>query len=299
MPNFNETTKKSNEELINAAVTEMKYYGVAANTIKNVVSTTNKLVDKTGKNLLDIKMRDVKDWLAYLLNEKNLKASTVNTNKNYISTFYKYLMSTELTETNPALAIPNVVEKNKQEKVILDKKEIKQTFKEMSSIIHTEGDWILARDIVVLKIACNTGMRESELGEIKIEDINFENGEVILTNTKNGKNRPVYFNDEIIKLIKKYLSVRVVESEYLICNRFGEQIRNSKTWNEILRKYCNKEGVTFHSLRHSAATIMIENGSELIDVSSALGHSSVDITYRTYIKTDKEKTEKTMKRLNL
>lgn len=299
MPNFNETTKKSNEELIKMAQSKMNFYGRAENTIKNTVSTVGKLVSYTNKNLLEVDMWDVEGWLVYLKDEKKLKTSTVNANKNYISTFYKYLMSTGITKVNPALAIPNVAEKNKQEKVILDKKEIKQTFKEMSSIIHTEGDWILARDIVVLKIACNTGMRESELGEIKIEDIDFENGEVILTNTKNGKNRPVYFNDEIIKLIKKYLSVRAVESEYLICNRFGEQIKHSKTWNEILRKYCNKPGVTFHSLRHSAATLMIENGVELIDVSTCLGHSSTDITYKTYIKTDKEKTEKTMKRLNL
>lgn len=299
MPNFNETTKKSNEELIKMARSKMNFYGRAENTIKNTVSTVNKLISYTNKNLLEVDMWDIEGWLVYLKDEKKLKVSTVNANKNYISIFYKYLMSTGITKVNPAIVIPNVANKNKKEKVILGKKEIKELFKDMNNIIHKEDDWLLARDIVILKIACNTALREGELGSIKLSVIDFTNGEVFLGKTKNGQNRYIYFNDEILKLIGKYLSIRPVESDHLICNRYGDPIVHSKTWNEILRKYVNKPGVTFHSLRHSAATLMIENGEELIDVSSSLGHSGVDITYKTYIKTDKAKTEKAMKRLNL
>jgi len=149
------------------------------------------------------------------------------------------------------------------------------------------------RDLAILELIYASGMRVGEVAKIKIDDIDLENGE-ILVHGKGDKERVALIGSHSISTIRDYIEdrKRISGSEkILFIGRTGSRL-TSRSMERMVRKYARKAGlakrVTPHTLRHSFATHLLEGGADLKVVQELLGHSSLSTT-QIYTHLTKEK----------
>jgi site-specific recombinase XerD len=140
------------------------------------------------------------------------------------------------------------------------------------------------RDRLIIELAIGTGLRVSELANLKVEELYLKKGQnsLIVRNGKGGKDRVVQFNAKLKDLIVEYLSYRHSDSPYLFPSKHGEQITSSGI-QQVFKKWAGKAGLpdrySIHSLRHTyAVRIYKASGYNLRLVQKQLGHSSVATT---------------------
>jgi len=137
---------------------------------------------------------------------------------------------------------------------------------------------------LIIELATGTGLRVSELANLKIEDLYMKKGQntLIVRNGKGGKDRVVQFNAKLKDLILEYLNYRHSDSPYLFPSKHGEQITASGI-QQVFKKWASKAGLpdrySIHSLRHTYAVRLYKaSGYNLRLVQKQLGHSSVSTT---------------------
>ena len=138
------------------------------------------------------------------------------------------------------------------------------------------------RDRLIILLLYGTGLRVSEVCNLKIEDIDFKRGILIVKGGKGAKDRVVPIPDFLLKEIEDYLKTREDGSEYLFVEvrREKKDRISPKTVWYLLKKYGEKAGirVTPHMLRHSFATHMLEKGVDIRVIQEILGHSNLSTT---------------------
>jgi integrase/recombinase XerD len=252
-------------------------------------------------NTLDSYIRDVEHFLFYLqengfsgpeevdtnliyryiLSLKDLKKSNSTITRNIASVrcFYKYLIICNEVQTNPAKAI-------KLEKVpkklpqILSGKEI-ELLLEQPDIREPKG----CRDKAMLELLYATGIRVSELIDLNLEDINLQTGMLCCSNGKSERVIPVY--PTAISIISDYilrsrsLIISPDGGHALFTNLNGRRLTRQGFW-KIVKGYAEQAGIskeiTPHTLRHSFALHLLENGAELKDIQHMLGHADISST---------------------
>ncbi|USS40336.1 tyrosine recombinase XerA [Thermococcus aggregans] len=138
------------------------------------------------------------------------------------------------------------------------------------------------RDRLIILLLYGTGLRVSEVCNLKIEDIDFKRGILIVKGGKGAKDRVVPVPGFLLKEIEDYLKTRDDGSEYLFVEvrREKKDKISPKTVWYLLKKYGEKAGVrvTPHMLRHSFATHMLEKGVDIRVIQEILGHSNLSTT---------------------
>ncbi len=138
------------------------------------------------------------------------------------------------------------------------------------------------RDRLIVLLLYGSGLRVSELCNLKIRDIDFKRSLIIVRGGKGAKDRIVPIPKALLKEIEDYLKMRNDNSEYLLVEerRNKKDKLSPKTVWYILDKYGKKAGikVTPHMLRHSFATHMLENGIDIRIIQEILGHSNLSTT---------------------
>lgn len=160
-------------------------------------------------------------------------------------------------------------------------KEEKNTFgalsnRELNLILdYIQSDVLKEKNKLMLFILIDTGIRINELLNIKIENINFYNHTILLTNTKSHKPRSVIFSDFVGMMIKNYL----LENE---CNDYLFEMTYDGVRSVFKRieKKLNLNKFHPHMLRHTFASRLHKNGASVFEIKNLLGHSSVSITER-------------------
>ncbi len=196
-----------------------------------------------------------------------------------IRAFFGFLKSENIIDENIAVEIraPKIIKKAPE---ILSVEEVDRLLAQPDS---TKDKGI--RDRAMLELLYGTGMRVSELVGLKLNDINMEMSYVVCSNQ--DKMRVVPFNDKAKNALKLYIdNVRgkmVAEdaSEYLFTNYSGETMSRQGFW-KIIKGYGKKAGInkdiTPHTLRHSFAAHMVQNGADLGAVQEMLGHADISTT---------------------
>lgn len=170
------------------------------------------------------------------------------------------------------------------------------------------GDTLIKyRDKAILELLFSTGLRVSELVHLKIENVNLDKDEFTVLG-KGGKARVVFISEDAKKWIRKYLDMRRDTNPYLFIShdkRTGERkqpggAKNSedqtaltpRSVQRLIQKYTRAAGITKpvtpHTLRHSYATDLLQNGADIRSVQTMLGHSSITTTQIYTHITDKE-----------
>ena len=228
------------------------------------------------KELISIKNADygvIRGFIAYLYDKKE-GAKTITRNISALRSFYKYLVRNNKIKDNPMLLISNP----KQPKTLphyLTNDEIEELLKV------TDKDTLYdIRDNLIIELLYSTGIRVGELVNIKVKDINMFD-ESIKVFGKGSKERIVYFGKPCKEKIKKYLNIRNSNNEYLLINKRGSKLSDRgvrKIFEDIIR--LNHLDISFspHTLRHTFATHMLDDGADVRTVQELLGHSSVETT---------------------
>lgn len=126
-----------------------------------------------------------------------------------------------------------------------------------------------------------TGNRLSTALNVRIKDIDFDNGIIVLRKTKNRKQQIIPLSATLADVLQEYLVVRGGQPEdYLFCNNYGEQASN-RTWQTLVYRYNVKRDVnvtSIHAFRHSFARLWILNHGDIMRLKTILGHSNISVT---------------------
>ncbi len=233
-------------------------------------------------SLLKFSNNAERHYLAYL-NTKKLKTRTVARKMSALRSFYRFLINEGLTDVNKF----NEVTSPKLEKVLprfLYVEEIEKMFDSINT-----DDALGKRDYAILEFMYGTGVRVSELCNIKIDDIDYVNHQVIVLG-KGAKERYLPLHELIIEALENYvgdarctLQARNKKEicDNLFLNHHGGPL-TPRGVRVILEKIVNEASESFHisphMLRHSFATHLLDNGADLITVQELLGHENLSTT---------------------
>jgi len=245
---------------------------LAEGTLKNYGYTLNSFFVYMQKDYKTIKTKDVREWIAKLMND-GLKAISIEYKLACLKSFYSYLLDEELISKNPVakLALPR---KGNALPYYLEEEQL-QKLRELVK------DDPLERAIVETMYV--TGVRASELIEIKLSDINWETRKIDI-NGKGEKERTVLFTNECELRIKKYLNNRCDNSPYLFLGKKGKPM-DRFLLNYYYKKFSKKLGfkVTPNTMRHTFAAHLAIKGMPLQYIQTLLGHDNPETT-RIYAK---------------
>ena len=195
-----------------------------------------------------------------------------------IKGFYKYLVNNEIVNANPFIYV-KLPKKEQKLPRYLTLSEMLSIFDKME--IKTNYD---LRDRLILELMYATGVRVSEVINIKVYDIDFYNNSIKVLG-KGSKERIVYYNEVVRDLLSKYMSIydslNKKNLEYLFLNQKGDKLTTkgiSYIINQVIKKISFNKHITPHMLRHTFATHLLNNGCSVTTVQELLGHSSIGTT---------------------
>jgi integrase/recombinase XerD len=234
------------------------------------------------QNLNDITLitkENLEDYIKYL-NQLGRAATTISRSIASMKAFFGYLYEQGIVEKNPAygLKAPKIVKKMPE---ILTVKEVDALLRQPSRNTPKE-----LRDKSMLELLYATGMRVSELITLRVEDVNIKLEYIICHDRK--RERIIPFGTEAKNALVKYLSQgreqllgEESDSHILYPNCSGKEMSRQGFW-KLIKSYGKKAGIeselTPHTLRHSFAAHLVENGADLKSVQEMLGHSDISTT---------------------
>ena len=220
----------------------------------------------------------VSEYLLHL-SSKKYSPSSVNRHLSAIRSFYSYLLDEKLTNSSPFKAIHGPKKEKKLPNYL--------KYQEFLDLIDSLKDTALdMRNRMILELLFATGVRVSELINIKLSDINFKEQEIKVYG-KGKKERIVYFNNECQKVMSEYVLNARQEilngkhCEFLIINHFGKKI-TARGIEDIIDKCIQKSSlkhkISPHTLRHTFATLLLNEGMDIREVQELLGHARLSTT---------------------
>ena len=252
------------------------------NTVNSYLSDINIFLEnlKESKiNYKDVNREVIRTYLKYL-DEAKYKSSSINRLLSSLNDYYNYLVKMKYVKYNyfkdinrprKEKKLPNFI--NYEEYMTL----IKQIEKE-------ENEFLRTRNLLFLEILFDTGLRVSEAVNIKLSDIN-KNECSIRVLGKGKKERIVYFGEYALSYLNDYMTIRVsinsLDKNYLFLNKnYTKLTRRGAEYliNSVTKQALLKQKVTPHTLRHSFATEMLNNGCDIRSVQELLGHKSLSTT---------------------
>ena len=251
-------------------------------TVKNYAEDLDKFnmyLNERHLNYLSLDKDQIRDYLKYLDSLK-LKNSTISRILSSLRSFYSYLIIQNIIEINPFKLIRNPKKENKLP-IFLSYEE----FIELLNKIRDDNEFSI-RNKLILEMLYATGLRVSELTNIKLDDINYSDKSIRVTG-KGDKQRIVYYGDYAKKILEEYLNdsrnelLKGKTSKYLFINKNGDRLtfRGVEYLIEEISKYSSiKYKISPHVLRHTFATHLLQEGADLRSVQELLGHSSLATT---------------------
>lgn len=220
---------------------------------------------------------DLQSYVLYLEKE-NFAASSISRGIASMRAFFQYLVGEDVVDKNPAenLKAPKI---EKKIPGILTIEEMEQLLKQ-PNVSTSKG----IRDKAMLELLYATGIRVSELVQIKLADVNLQLGYL---SCNGDKERVIPFHNVAKKALVKYIDearddlLGQKESDLLFCNCSGKSMSRQGFW-KVLKTYAKaaniEQDITPHTLRHSFAAHLVQNGADLKSVQEMLGHSDISTT---------------------
>ena len=244
----------------------------------------------------EISRQKLRSYLAHLKKNK-YESTSINRKIACLKSFFKFLFSHQLIPNNPASGLFSL-RTEKRIPVILSYNKIKET------LALIDNSTILGmRDSAIFELFYGTGIRLSELANLNINNIDFVNS-LIRVMGKGSKERLVPIGEMAKQALKKYLKRRnellkktiKKDTDAVFLNKYGKRLsrRGIQKRVALYLQLTSAAGTNPHSLRHSFATHLLDEGADLIAVKELLGHSSLSTT-QIYTHVSAEKLKKIYK----
>lgn len=233
------------------------------------------------QKLLKCEPLTVREFLAYLYGQNYTKSTTARKLAT-LRSFYKFLIRRSLITANPLSSIRTP----KQEKRLPKCLDLEQVQKLLEA--PGDGDLLSARDRAMLEVLYSSGIRVSELVDLEMQDLDLVEG-VLRVRGKGRKDRITPIGSQAIKALQRYFDMRAMDAkcqnsasgQRVFLNKHGEAL-STRSVRRKLDKYLAMAGldpgISPHTLRHSFATHLLNNGADLRSVQELLGHQSLSTT---------------------
>ena len=267
---------KSSREYITSYLQYLEYEKkLSKNTIKAYDNDLNKLLEFKN-NLLSINNKDIKEFIK---KSNNLSTKTLAHRLTVINSFYNYLLSENIISINPCYSInmPKIPSKLPE---VLSEEEVDKLL-DINLV-----DIYSYRNKAMLELLYATGMRASELTNLKLNNIDL-NSCIVRIMGKGSKERIVPINDTTIKYLNIYINnyrkeiLNKKDSEYLFISNALKPITRQGLF-KIIKKECIRAGIKKnvypHILRHSFATHLLNHGANIRIIQELLGHEDITTT---------------------
>lgn len=239
--------------------------------------------------------KEIRSWIASLIENEN-STKTVNRKLSCLKSFYVFLNKKEILKTNPAKIVSAPKNKKSLPKFI-EEKQINKLLDDVNFPKDYEG----YRDLLIINIFYYTGIRLTELINLKLDDIDLENSRLKVLGKRN-KERIIPLHREIVIQIEKYLKKRNTEITDNSCNYLLTTKKAKKLYPKLVYNIVNHsiglvstiQQKSPHVLRHTFATHMLNNGADLNAIKELLGHANLAAT-QIYTHNSFEKLKKTYK----
>ena len=252
------------------------------NTISSYLRDVNQFADYL-RNYEDASLRDatgemVQSYMNWMMG-RGKSAASVTRFLASVKSFYQFLVSQGDMTSNPAKGIAATKVERKYPE-ILTSKEV-ELFLEQPQCVDAKG----FRDHAMLELLYATGIRVSELISLDMEDLNLAASFIRCENR--GKERIIPLYHTAVKALNDYVRnirpqlIADSEEQALFVNMNGERMSRQGFW-KIIKHYQEKAGIekdiTPHTLRHSFAVHLLENGADLRSIQEMLGHADISST---------------------
>lgn len=251
--------------------TEMSYR-------RDLVKVKNYMQEQGIEDVKKITATNLNSYILYL--EKNkFSAATISRNIASLKAFYHYMCKEGIVSEDVAEALhaPKI---EKKIPGILSMDEVVRLLEQPAGSTPKE-----IRDKAMLELLYATGIRVTELITLKVSDINLQMGYIVCKD--NGRERVIPFGNAARNALLHYLEksrqsmIADTDSDYLFVNCSGQPMSRQGFW-KLIKYYARRAGIvsdiTPHTLRHSFAAHLVENGADLRSVQEMLGHSDISTT---------------------
>lgn len=222
----------------------------------------------------------IREFLAYLTAQNYTKSTTARKLAT-LRSFYKFLIRRGQLSVNPL----STIRTPKQERRLPKCLDLEQVQKLLDA--PGEGDILCIRDKAMLEVLYSSGIRVSELVDLEVQDIDLTEG-VLRVRGKGRKDRLTPIGSQAILALKRYFAARQADSRMntqythkVFLNKHGQPL-STRSVRRKLDKYLTiaglDPGISPHTLRHSFATHLLNNGADLRSVQELLGHQSLSTT---------------------
>ncbi len=248
---------------------------------------------KRSKNITTFQRSDILDFLIDMKN-RNYSVSSISRYLSSIRGLCRYMILEGFRKDDPSEGIQNPRGWQSLPKALT----VEEVIKLLNSI--NKGELAL-RDLVMLELMYASGLRVSELVNLRIEDVSLEAG-FLRIKGKGSRERVVPVSEQTLAKLKEYLRhlrpklLKRGESPYLFLSKRGQRLTRQRFW-QTLKQYGRTSGVevTPHVLRHSFATHLLEGGADLRSIQKMLGHADISTT-QIYTKVTSERLKKVYKK---
>jgi integrase/recombinase XerC len=251
------------------------------------------ITDFDAPHLKNVTAAIVRTWLAGLKEAEKLTAKSINRKISTLKSFFKFLMREGIVETTP-MGIINGPKINKRLPVYVEEKDIKTLF----DYVEFPDDWKGRTEKLVLQLFYATGMRVSELINLKTSQLDKAYSHIKVLG-KGNKERIIPVSKVLVHALEDYIKAKPANApENIFVNEKGKPLYARQVYNLVRKNLSlittvNKKSP--HILRHSFATHLTNNGAELNAVKELLGHSSLAAT-QVYTHNSIEKLKEVFKK---
>ncbi len=241
----------------------MKLRGFSSKTIKSYLYYTTEILKFANKSPKTINTNDIRNYLEKLANEKKSN-STLNTAYSSLKFYFEKILRRKFF-----INIPRA-KKSKKLPEVFTKTEIKKILAMVQNVKHK----------LILALMYSSGLRVSEIINVKVKDLDLENQTLKVRQAKGAKDRMTIMSKKVAGVLQKYVKNKKA-NDYIFENAQRGKLTEravQKVFTAALKKSKIKKKASCHSLRHSFATHLLEAGTNIRYIQELLGHARLETT---------------------
>lgn len=236
-------------------------------------------------NIEKAETSDIRQWIVSITKDHKISPNTISRKLSTLRIFYKFLLKKGIIEVSPIKNI-SAPKRTRPIPAFMTESEMNKINEEnvLTDIISDSNFFINSRDNLIIETLYQTGIRRTELINIKHSDIDTER-KTIKIHGKRRKIRYVPFGDALEKMLLEYTKIKneyiLPQNDFLFVLKNGRCMYEKAVYNIVVKKLApltTNEKHSPHTLRHTFATVLLNNGADLNAVKELLGHSSLTST---------------------